>query len=65
METYKETHYLPKKSDKDIATLFYNITDGEIMYSSTCGGGWFWSSENKKSNSDKKDFINKLIKLRE
>ena len=63
MKTYKETHYLPKNSDKSVAILFYNITDGHILYSSTCGGGWFYSSENKNSKAAKNDFINKLIQL--
>lgn len=60
---YKETHYMPKKTDKSIPTLFYNIEDDKIRYLSTCGGGWFWSAENKKSPKDKETFINKLVQI--
>jgi hypothetical protein len=63
MTQYKETHYMPKKSNRNIPTLFYNIENDKIRYLSTCGGGWFYSSVNQYTEEERKEFINKLVKL--
>ena len=64
MKPYKKTHYFPLLSDPNTATLYYNIENNkDIRYLSTCGGGWFWSAENEKSEKEKREFINKLIKI--
>jgi hypothetical protein len=56
MLDYSASHYLPKKNDKNVVTLYYVYCKEfkKWLYLSNCGGGWFVS---KIKNTDE------LIKL--
>lgn len=55
------THYLPLKTDRKIATLFYSWDGEQLFYHSTCGGGWFISAE-----KNPEEFVNNnLVKIEE
>lgn len=71
-EKKEAQYYLPLKSDKNVATLFYkwiNIkyndgTNKDVLhYLSTCGGGWMLSYEEWHGGDPQKFVKERLIEI--